>query len=264
MGENGENTSFSLTGWYLTAKGLVRENNEDAILINDDVISNEDMNEPIQFSYIAGNAIFAVADGMGGVGGGEIASRMVLEFLATHWREWKTILDLEKCVKAAHSSLMQYSSSHPDVKGMGTTLAGVWFAEQTSAVFNVGDSRVYALGDNSFLQLSKDQSVVADLVEKGVLTKEQARKHPLRNILTQCIGGVPDKEDLQLVVKVIRPLLGQRFMIFSDGLYDVFSDDELEECFRMEPPRVWRTLLDKYYLDGATDNLSVVDINVLF
>ena len=135
--------------------------------------------------------LWAVADGMGGHQGGEIASQLACEALAERFGE-HTIIGLVDAIEAANAAVHQAGSEDPELAGMGTTVVAIALVrdndDEVLAVANVGDSRAYRLADGVLEQLTEDHSLVADMVREGSLSAEEAATHPQRNILTRVLG----------------------------------------------------------------------------
>lgn len=156
----------------VTDIGNVRATNEDYLLAEGD--------------------LFAVADGMGGLGRGDVASRLAVETLRESFSADPTSAGLVESVRQANKAVWEESEANPKLGGMGTTIAAVALVaedgENRLAIVNVGDSRVYLLHDNQLRRLSSDHSLVADLVRSGKITEEDADAHPERHVLTRALG----------------------------------------------------------------------------
>ncbi len=229
-----------------TDVGRVRGHNEDSLLVAE--------------------ALFAVADGMGGHRGGEVASADALETLRT------TVLDpdaaaIHDAVLAANRHVFERSVTEPQLAGMGTTLCVVALvhdedSEQSIAIANVGDSRVYLLRDGGFRQITLDHSLVETMVRGGQLSPDEAAVHPGRNVLTRALGIEPDLE-VDLFSEPVAA--GDRYLLCSDGLYNELSDDEIAATLRrVDAPWDAASELVAAAVDaGGRDNVTVVVVDVI-
>jgi protein phosphatase len=192
----------------VTDTGNVRAVNEDVLLAEGDLV--------------------AVADGMGGHVGGEVASRVGIEALRDSFVDDTTLDGLVQAVHDANKAVWERAEAEPGLHGMGTTIVAVALVSDGGrkqlAVVNVGDSRAYLLHDGELSQLTRDHSLVADMVRAGAITAEDARTHPNRNVLTQVLGVDPDIEP---AVMVTDPIRGDRILLCTDGLFDELTDDEI-------------------------------------
>ncbi len=202
--------------------GLVRSNNQDNYVI----VEN-----------LSGDTLALVCDGIGGAKAGDVASLMVIKYVGKSFSTTETFSSVEsarlwliKVIHQANDELFEKTLSSPDFQGMGTTLVGALFFNSQVLVMNVGDSRAYTLKDNELKQVTKDHSLVNDLLDSGQIDLESAKDHPQRNILTNALGvSGPLKIDLFNVVK------GEKLLLCSDGLsgyvdsqyiLDVIKNDE--------------------------------------
>lgn len=213
-------------------------------------------------SYLAVPPLYAVADGMGGHGAGDVASRLAVEELVKCVIPGRA-LDAETVLAAlrdANRVIIERDEAH----GMGTTitgLAGVGTASGTQLmVFNVGDSRVYRLAAGHLDQMSVDHSEVQELVRAGALTREQARTHPRRNIVTRALGSeVVLRTDHWLLPAVA----GDRYLLCSDGLFGELLDEEIQELLATGNPRWAATSLVEAANDaGGHDNTTVIVVDI--
>lgn len=231
-----------------THEGLVRKNNEDAILVQ----------EPY---------IFAVADGMGGHASGEIASRSALKAFgaATHSLRRDSsehIRDtLIEAVNKANSHVFKMAVSNEEYTGMGTTLTALYLPGNGTAYFcHVGDSRLYIYRDGILEQRTHDHTYVEDLKEKGRITSEEAAIHPERHILMQAVG-VDENVHVQCEIFSVTP--NDRFIICSDGLSDMVTDAEIAEILNEKDTELCATnLLEKALNNGGRDNVSLILVDM--
>ena len=203
-------------------------------------------------------AVFAVADGMGGHLAGEVASRMAIEAVQQMARENERpgIAALREAVACAHETILAHAQDHIECAGMGTTLSVLWLGENYAYIAHVGDSRIYRLREGSLTQITQDHSLVEELVRAGLITREQARTHPRRNIITRALGTHGENEPDLLVTDVQD---GDVFLLCTDGLTGMVPDDEIERTLRdcgMEAAadRLLALALDA----GGRDNVTLI------
>lgn len=242
-----------LVGGAHTDVGQVRSNNQDAAL------------------SAPQSVIYAVADGMGGHRGGEVASALALEALSRQLRTLSAVAlesveTLVDAVLSANERVFEEARSNTDLFGMGTTLCAVALVgrapSQQVAVVNVGDSRVYVLHDGELVQLTEDHSLVQSLVRDGQLTADEAAVHPQRNILTRVIGVEPDVE----VDWWERPAVtGDRYLLCSDGLFNEVTDGRIAATLRQlaDPTEAAKALVSLANAGGGRDNVTCVVVDVV-
>ncbi len=199
-----------------------------------------------------------VADGMGGHRGGEVASSMtvdtVRDFFASETGPAGEFV--MSALQLANTHVYDRASTDGQLAGMGTTAVALLFDESREAwVGHVGDSRCYRLRDGVMTQLTDDHSVVGELVRRGQLTPDEARVHPQSNEILRAIGTQPDVVvDVQSVD--VQP--GDRYLLCSDGLSGMITDDEIAEVLASQAPQeAVRTLIDRANEAGGTDNITV-------
>ena len=219
-------------------------------------------------SYFCGRTVFAVADGLGGHQGGEVASAAAVEPLAAlDGREFADPAEaaeaLAEAVRQANSAILDRATGDPDLWGMGTTLTAAAVAgDHHLQLAHVGDSRAYRFRDGSLEQLTTDHTVVGELVRRGRLTPEQAAIHPERSILTRAVGLDPripvDTPD----PVALRP--GDQILLCSDGLTEAVPDPDIAELLSREPDghTACRSLIDTANRNGGPDNITVVLLRV--
>jgi PPM family protein phosphatase len=212
-------------------------------------------------SYLAVPPIYAVADGMGGHGSGDVASRLAVEVLArcVELRPLFTEAVLHALVEAN-----QVIVTRKEPNRMGTTVTGLAGLETMGGdhlmVFNVGDSRVYRLAADRIEQLTVDHSEVQELVVAGVLTREQARTHPRRNIVTRALGGAPD---LAADHWLLPATGGDRFLICSDGLFGELLDEAIAPLLAIaHPQRAAEALVAAANDAGGHDNVTALVVDI--
>jgi len=220
-----------------------------------------DLNED---AFLARPSIFLVADGMGGHAAGEVASRLAVASFAALPQSGLHAEDIDLAIEQANASIVDQGSGS-NREGMGTTVTGLAVVEAGGSehwiVFNVGDSRVYRYADERLVQLSVDHSEVEELIGAGQITREQARSHPRRNIITRSLGTVPaPRADHWL----LPPRHGDVFLICSDGLIDELTDEQISAVLeaRRAPQAMANALVDLAVAAGGRDNITAIVVEV--
>ncbi len=234
--------AFSVNFAARTDVGLVRSRNED--------------------SGYAGPHLLAVADGMGGHAGGNVASSLVLARLApldgdSHGSD-DAIEILAATIAEANSSLAKAVETDSDLHGMGTTLTALMRAGANGlALVHIGDSRGFLLRDGRFSQITKDHSFVQSLVDSGRISDAEAEHHPQRSLVTRVLTGAPEDEP-DLSMREAR--LGDRYLICSDGLSDYVALDTITEVVTagLPPDQTTERLVSLALRAGAPDNVTCV------
>lgn len=220
-----------------THAGLVRPNNQDTLLIH--------------------GSLFGVADGMGGHKGGEVASAgavaVIGEMLGGLTPDEKR---LEAGIQAANRRLFEQQSADKALEGMGTTVTVLWEGDTHVLIGHVGDSRAYLFRDGALSQITQDHSVVAEMMRQGILTKEKAKRHPYRNVITRAVGTAAGIEvDIHRHEK--KP--GDMWLICSDGLHGMVDEEEMAATLTALPQEEAADRLLKMALDnGGRDNVSLL------
>ena len=203
-------------------------------------------------------AVFAVADGMGGHLAGEVASRMAIEAVQRMAQEnaCPGIAALREAVASAHETILAHAQDHIECAGMGTTLSVLWLGENYAYIAHVGDSRIYRLREGSLTQITQDHSLVEELVRAGLITREQARTHPRRNIITRALGTHGENEP-DLLVTDVRD--GDLFLLCTDGLTGMVTDGDIERVLRENDMETAADRLLALALDaGGRDNVTLI------
>lgn len=256
-----------------THKGLVREGNEDNFIVTENIsnadwiLPKEDYNNPPQGSLLA------VADGMGGLNAGEVASKAAVEAIREYFsklpspagNETKILTLIKNAILQAHRAVLKTAGKDPQLQDMGTTLIVGWLIDGKAYISWSGDSRCYYFREATGLQqLSKDHSYVQTLVDEGKISEEQAFFHPQSNIVLQSLGDnerppVPDTAMLPLVT-------GDIILLCSDGLNGMITNAEIEAILRSNQDDL-RTCCDKLIEAaneaGGGDNITVVLAKVI-
>jgi serine/threonine protein phosphatase PrpC len=237
--------------------GHARENNEDKF----------DFYEPDEEPLLAARgSVYLVCDGMGGHNAGQIASELAAkQFLHAYYHLGGTAQEAARhAILQAHHYIAEMASKIPSRYGMGTTLTALILKQDEGILAHVGDSRCYRLREGVFEPLSRDHTLVARLVEQGILTPEQARYHPQRNVIRQAVGVADPSEPLEPDIETFPLQVGDLYLLCSDGLTDMVDDAEIEAILRDEPPTraAWR-LVDRALANGGRDNITVVLVRVV-
>jgi protein phosphatase len=226
-----------------TDQGLVRSNNEDAVFV--------------------GNRLFVVADGMGGLPAGELASDILVQALAVvddMADSGEPLQDLIAALETANERIEAAVADDGARDGMGTTVTALLLAGDRVAALNVGDSRCYLSRDGELTQITRDDTYVQALVDQGVLSPDDARRHPQRALVTQAVQGGPFRPAGRMVP--IRP--GDRFLLCSDGLSDYVDDEVIAATLRDVTDRkaCATELIHRTLEAGAPDNVTVLVADV--
>ena len=232
---------FTITYGAVTHVGQVRTGNEDSLL--------------------ADNNVFMVADGMGGHNAGEVASLMAVEQLREAAGSIIAETDLVQALEQANEVIYAESMTNHLHHGMGTTLAAMVVLENnTLVVAHVGDSRVYMWNEGALSRLSKDHSYVQELVDEGIVSIEEARTHPRRNIVTRALGI---DANVEVEANTFPVTVGAWYVLCSDGLVDEISDADiakvLERC--TSPHEASQALVDAANAAGGRDNITVIVVS---
>ena len=212
------------------------------------------------------STLFAVADGMGGHAGGEVAARLAVDALAAAFRRQPTGAGLSQAVTEANAVVWQHSQENPELRGMGTTLTAVGLVNEAGhdvlALVNVGDSRSYRFHDGELSQITTDHSLAEEMVRTGELTTAEAAVHPHRHILTRALGV---SSDVAVDLWRIQPVRGDRFLLCSDGLTNELELDQIGEVLSSvsDPARAADLLVQAARTHGGSDNITVVVVDVV-
>jgi PPM family protein phosphatase len=234
-----------------TDAGKRRANNEDSFLLDD------------------GLSLYAVADGIGGSEGGEIASRIAVETLSS------TLPDLLKgstgaagvppedaallsAVALAHQNILREQELRPKLAEMGTTLTTLLLAKGQAVLAHVGDSRAYRLRSGTLRQLTNDHALVAEQLRAGVLTPEQARTSPYRHVITRALGAGAEVRPDILRYGIEK---GDRFLLCTDGLTEMVDDREIARILESSAPQeAVQELIAAANRNGGVDNITAVAV----
>jgi protein phosphatase len=209
-------------------------------------------------SFFVRAPLFVVADGMGGAQAGEVASRLAAETFAAGLPDDGTSEQrLEARVRAANQRIHEVSQEDRALNGMGTTLTAAYLDGDELALAHVGDSRAYLLRDGELTRLTRDHTLVEELVRRGELTEQEAAEHPQRSIITRALGPEPD---IDIDLHTHRARAGDVLLLCSDGLTGMVGEDEVSEILVGSPSLrdAGRALVDAANDAGGRDNITVV------
>lgn len=226
-----------------------------------DVGTNRDNNEDSCGHFVDGenSAVFAVADGVGGYEGGEVASAMAIEITLDTYREsppgWGPAKRLQRAAQRANIEIHNRALAVPELRRMATTLSAATISDGVLYAAHIGDCRIYLVRHGHIRQITKDHTVVAERVRMGLMSASRARTHPERSALSRSLGS-------DLIVSLDRitlPLLqDDRLVMCSDGLYNVLEDREIErETHQLEAEAACQRLIEVANQRGTADNLTV-------
>lgn len=232
-----------------SAIGLARSGNED--------------------SALTCSSLLAVADGMGGHAGGEVASQIAIKALATLIPvltapdiDTDSIEDL--LLNSLHTidgEISRIASDEIELRGMGTTLTALLIRDGRVALLHVGDSRCYRLRGNTFEQLTHDHTVLQELLDSGAISISEAHDHPQRSMLTQVLMGEGSVAPVLMVYEVNSK---DRFLLCSDGLSSVLTEKEIKSLLKKtNRDEAVEALIEATYVNGAPDNVTVVIADVI-
>jgi serine/threonine protein phosphatase PrpC len=239
-----------LEGAMLSDRGCVRDNNEDCAAYVLPRAGDPADRRP---------AVAIVADGMGGHAAGEVASRLACEIVLRRAMAGGMAPPelMREAITQANAAILAQADGDGALAGMGTTLSAVLVADGLAWLGHVGDSRIYILRGGRLHQLSRDDSLVAEMVRRGLLSADEARVHPDRNVIYKAVGTAPD-----LVPSVCSRGLpmkpGDRLLLCSDGLTDLVPNAAIaRELARAEPLDACRSLVQQALDAGGHDNITV-------
>ncbi|WP_328341587.1 PP2C family protein-serine/threonine phosphatase [Micromonospora sp. NBC_00421] len=220
-------------------RGLIRDGNQDSVY--------------------AGPRLLAVADGMGGMAAGDVASNIVIGAMAPLDEDvpGDALVDaLRSAVGTANQQLRDTVDANPQLEGMGTTLTATLFSGSKLGMVHIGDSRAYLLRNGEFAQITKDDTYVQMLVDEGRISAEEASSHPQRSLLTRALDG--RDIDPEYSVRQVQP--GDRYLICSDGLSGVVSAETIGDSLReyTDPQQCVERLVQLALRGGGPDNITVI------
>jgi protein phosphatase len=248
-------TMMALEAAGSTDRGMVRKHNEDSIFFD------------------AGLGLFVVADGLGGHAAGEVASKIVVDEIAKFIKKtadpeatlplgYDSSLSLngnrlKEAIRFSDKAITDDIAIHAERDSMGSTVVACLINNKWVTMAHVGDSRAYKLSKNEIQQITKDHSWVADQVANGLLTTEEAKKHPFRNVITQALGNGCD---LDIEIHEFELADSEAVLLCSDGLTGMVSDDQILSIFAQASNLhdAVSSLISKAIENGGEDNVSVI------
>ena len=238
--------------WGITDKGAVRTQNQDGFYLD---VPSEHL------------AVGVVCDGMGGAKAGNVASLVAVETFVDALKEMgrqeesRPATVLAQAAETANSAVFHRAATDPDCRGMGLTMVAALVVERMAYLLNIGDSRAYHVNDQGIARLTRDHSVVEDMVARGDITPEEARNHPRKNLITRALGS-EEHIRADLYEKELQP--GDFLLLCSDGLSNIVTDQELlyEVIHGGEPADCCQRLLNITMSRGAPDNVTAVLIQI--
>ena len=212
-------------------------------------------------SLVVAPPLFAVADGMGGHAAGEVASEIAVRVLSELAPEHPDGEALGRAIEEANRAVIQAAREGRGRQGMGTTMTAAMLEGERLVIAQVGDSRAYLLHQGKLQQLTRDHSLMADMIEAGQLTPEEARTHPQRSVITRALGS---DAHLHPDIYEINVETGDRLLICSDGLSGMIFDDQIENTLRrvQDPQRCASQLVNEAIAAGGHDNVTVIVADV--
>ena len=221
--------------------GCLRDHNEDSLVVTP--------------------PLFAVADGMGGHAAGEVASEIAVRVLSELAPEHPDVEALGRAIEEANRAVIQAAREGRGRQGMGTTMTAAMLEGERLVIAQVGDSRAYLLHQGKLQQLTRDHSLMADMIEAGQLTPEEARTHPQRSVITRALGS---DAHLHPDIYEINVETGDRLLICSDGLSGMIFDDQIENTLRrvQDPQRCASQLVNEAIAADGHDNVTVIVADV--
>jgi PPM family protein phosphatase len=256
------NAGRSISAFGFTDIGMKRKMNEDALLLADLTNFKFSLGARINTGHLSERgALLAVADGMGGAAGGEIASEMAVITLRdelTQSLNMKAMgLRLKEAVENANQRIWEYAQQHPELRGMGTTLTAAVISNGLAYIAQVGDSRGYLLRGEKITQITKDQSYVQRLLDAGLLDEEEAQIHPQRNLLLQSLGVEPT---VKVILTELPLCQNDCLLLCSDGLSNKISPLEMRHALQESNSisETCRKLIGEANQRGGEDNITVI------
>jgi PPM family protein phosphatase len=223
--------------WYASDLGRQRQGNED--------------------NYFVRAPLFVVADGMGGAQAGEVASEIAVRSFDHELPNGSVPEALVSVIQGANKQIHDKARGDDSLHGMGTTTTAAYLDDDEVIIAHVGDSRAYLLRDGDLIRLTKDHSLVGELVARGKLTEEQAEQHPQRSVITRALGP---EADVQVDIDIFPAKAGDLFLLCSDGLTSMVHEPKLRPLFEESDSleTLGKRLIDAANAAGGRDNITVI------
>ena len=236
-----------MKSYSITDVGQIRSMNEDVVFASDIPVGNLPN-------------LFVVADGMGGHKAGDFASKFALEVLLENIRgnrEFNPVKIIRNAIEDANSRILKEAADHECMSKMGTTIVLATIVGHYAYVANVGDSRLYLIHNQDITQITKDHSLVEEMVRIGEISRDDARNHPDKNIITRALGAV---KDVEVDFFDIRLVPGDILLLCSDGLTNMVSDDKIRDAILTGETLedAGKKLIFMANDNGGKDNIGVV------
>ncbi len=235
--------------------GKIRKNNEDSFYVK---------------AYDDSHMLAVVADGMGGYKGGKQASTIAVKSISEYiesllpdlltYNERRLKQAIIKALKIANKAIVDSADASDDLKNMGTTAVVCFICGEKLFAFNIGDSRLYIIND-SITQITKDHSLVVELVEMGVISEKQAENHPQKNVITKALGS---DDNIEPDIYKEKISLEDTILLCSDGLTNMLTDNRIIEIVNANKDikKITKTLIEEAKKSGGRDNITVVTIRI--
>lgn len=238
-----------MRAFAMTDVGQVREINQDYVFTSENPVGTLPN-------------LFVVADGMGGHKAGDVAARFAVEtfvhYVKSQEEEANPLRVLQSAIKTANEQLYDKAQNNEALTGMGTTMVAAVIEGNTLYVANVGDSRLYVVGEE-IIQITRDHSLVEEMVRRGEIKREEARNHPNKNIITRAMGTSP-----KVVADCFEaPLDGRQILMCSDGLTNMLEDEDIKIIMNRSEnlETAGRQLVTMANENGGMDNITVILVN---
>lgn len=240
---------------FRTDIGNYRETNQDAYFVSD--------KQEIP--------LFIISDGMGGHKAGEVASKMAIDIIkeeifdevdAEKIEENKLINLIKKAIETANIEIFNTSKRKEEYSGMGTTVTMAYVLKNKVFIGQIGDSRAYLFRGDKLIQLTEDHSLVAELLKKGSITKEEAERHPQKNIITRAVG-TENTIDIDVVVEEL--YREDIILLCTDGLTNMVEDNQIKRILLKEKDvqTTCNELVDLANKNGGFDNITVIAVKIV-
>ena len=247
----------------ITNTGKIRMKNEDSLLLNELLISETGMDKIRCLSSADQKRIYIVADGMGGHAKGEVASRTVLSVFKEGYKEAESIDDIKETILSSKRRLNGLVEADKSRYGMGTTVTGILMINGKGIIFNCGDSRVYGIKDGFLEKLTWDHSIVQALVDGGIITEDEMRRHPQKHLMTSSVMGDLRSELPEVFFREIDIRDGDKFLLCSDGLWESVDTRGIRECYSQgNLEEAVQCLFEKTMAYGAPDNVTIIGLEI--
>jgi PPM family protein phosphatase len=260
-GEDHPMMHYAVRGAWICHTGRVRRANEDSCIAGQE-FSRASSENPTSISIGSGPWIVAVSDGIGGHLGGAEASREVVRGLAECQRV--TPLSICEILQRLNRRLCERGVKEPELAAMGATVAGIGCGGRGVFAFNVGDSRVYRMHGKRLVQLTRDDSEAEDLIDQGLLERNEGARPGFLHALTQAIGGREEVVDVEVHVHSLHVEQPSRYLICTDGLTDMVISADIEDILVREcdAEAAATALFEKAMKAGGVDNITVAVIEI--